>query len=213
MDQVFAPFTPEQVVRIKQYQEALGHPLTCCGEVCSSSKELDYGTLKPTEAGLICPCGKQTQTWVPALLVDDYAPMPDIPGKSLYKRVLDLLRVAKDKGYPKYIEYYDPLEIKSWRHDEQEFCAVVCAVLQLWLQRTHDIAAWVEPIAPGRYGCGIHSADFTWWSVALYPAGEYYDMFIKGIDFALNNLIDGTARANPTKENPGDAEAGNVQGV
>lgn len=65
------------------------------------------------------------------------------PGKSLTKHILDLLKLAQEKGFPNYIEYYDPLEVKSWRHDELVYCAVVCAALQTWLRRRH-IDVWVE---------------------------------------------------------------------
>lgn len=73
------------------------------------------------------------------------------PGKSLTKHILDLLKLAQEKGFPNYIEYYDPLEAKSWRHDEFVYCAVVCAALQTWLRIRHRIIVWVEP--HGRAHC------------------------------------------------------------
>lgn len=71
------------------------------------------------------------------------------PGKSLTKHILDLLKMAQEKGFPNYIEYYDPLEVKSWRHDEQVFCAVVCAAIQTWLRQKIKIDIWVVALTPG----------------------------------------------------------------
>lgn len=186
-----APFTPEQVIVLLKWQEGLGHPLTCCGhDGCTRPVELEDGILIPSENGLTCPCGKYIQDWVPDFLLVEPLRITDPPGKSVSKKVIDLLRLAGDKGYPKLYEYFDPFEIKSWRQDEHEYCAVVCASIRLWLHMTHAIDVWVEPIAPGRYACGIHSAAYTWWSIGMYPPGDYSDLFIKGLEYAINNMLD-----------------------
>jgi hypothetical protein len=118
--------------------------------------------------------------------------MQEIPGKSIIKKTLDLLRLAKDKGFPKYIEYFDPLEVKSWRHDEQEFRAVVCAAIQLWLQRTYNIEVWAEPITPGLYAAGVQTQSNTWWSMGEMSPGDYSYILMKGLEHVLENLPDAT---------------------
>lgn len=81
MGKVYAPFTDEQVEKLKQWQSGDGwyyepdkndvlnfklppHPFTCCGhDGCTRPEELDDGILIPTTEGWVCPCGKWKQNW------------------------------------------------------------------------------------------------------------------------------------------------------
>lgn len=115
--------------------------------------------------------------------------MPDPPGKSLTKLTIDLLKLAADKGFPNQTEYFDPLEVKSWRHDEFAFCAVVCAAIQLWLRKQHNVVVWAEPTVPvNRFFSAIHTNDYVWHSGSIFTPAEYEDALIKGLTHALENL-------------------------
>lgn len=53
-DKVFAPFTPEQIKNLSNYQQNdRHHPFTC----------LDGNLLTPVESGWICSCCNYTQNW------------------------------------------------------------------------------------------------------------------------------------------------------
>lgn len=56
-------FTLEEVDAINKYQkDGMFHPLTCCGHNGCKRSDNNEGILHATEEGLICPCGKYTQT-------------------------------------------------------------------------------------------------------------------------------------------------------
>lgn len=84
MEQIKAPFTDEQVEKLKAWQtgfiedpessiyiESGGnriygqpvHPFTCVRKECDRSKRADDGILIPTNNGWVCPCGAYTQDW------------------------------------------------------------------------------------------------------------------------------------------------------
>ena len=67
-EQVRAPFTLEQVARIREHQaDEHRHPLTCC----------DHKIMEVTAIGLLCrKCGR-IQNWVPACVAIDW-PTPEI---------------------------------------------------------------------------------------------------------------------------------------
>lgn len=61
----FAPFSPEEVERIKLWQKSgLVHKLMC---KCESKTPLDI-----SQMGLYCTDCGQTQNWVPAMMLTDY---------------------------------------------------------------------------------------------------------------------------------------------
>lgn len=84
-DIIYAPFTVDQVKKLKQWQSGFVldadspfyvdengirlnghpvHPFTCCGyNGCDRKKQDNEGTLMPTADGWVCPCGAYTQNW------------------------------------------------------------------------------------------------------------------------------------------------------
>ena len=57
-------WTEEQVRMLRERQNGLFHPYTCCSyNGCKRSEENNWGELIPTEYGWVCPCGKYTQNW------------------------------------------------------------------------------------------------------------------------------------------------------
>lgn len=55
---IYAPFTPEQIKNLNEYQAGPIHPFTC------GSKELNCnGVLIATEKGWMCPKCSYTQNW------------------------------------------------------------------------------------------------------------------------------------------------------
>lgn len=70
MKTITTPFSDEQVEILKIYQQDFRNfPLTCMGAHCSRNEREDEGILVPTKDGLICPCGKVTQSWAPETYV------------------------------------------------------------------------------------------------------------------------------------------------
>ena len=70
MNQIKAPFTKEQVIKLNEYQHKGNfHPFTCGGEHCVRSEREDGGLLIATEEGWICPCGKYKQDWCHSFMV------------------------------------------------------------------------------------------------------------------------------------------------
>jgi hypothetical protein len=96
MARIEAPFSPEQVLMLKAWQEGNktfkmdlagdiiyvpAHPFTCCGhEGCKRSEREDDGVLVPTELGWTCPCGKYKQYWCHDFMVDQKSTQDDKPG-------------------------------------------------------------------------------------------------------------------------------------
>lgn len=69
MDKIKAPFTPEQVDWLRQYQECGMHPFTCCSHNgCVRLEQENDGQLIPTPEGWVCPCGKYKQDWAHAYM-------------------------------------------------------------------------------------------------------------------------------------------------
>lgn len=67
MGKIEAPFTPEQVRKLEQWQGLAKdnvinepvHPFTCCSHNgCERNKREDQGVLIPTLLGWTCPCGE-----------------------------------------------------------------------------------------------------------------------------------------------------------
>jgi len=81
MDQIFAPFTPEQVEALNEFQKSgIMHPFTCGPSKilhepqirhpeCEKSKGGE-GILIATKDGWVCPCGNFTQNWAHAFMAD-----------------------------------------------------------------------------------------------------------------------------------------------
>lgn len=79
MPHIKAPFTPEQVLKLKAWQDGttrwtfdLGgtlhsmpcHPFTCCSHNgCERGDRPDEGILIPSTEGWTCPCGAWKQDW------------------------------------------------------------------------------------------------------------------------------------------------------
>lgn len=87
MAHIKAPFTEEQVLKLKAWQEGtvgwtfdLGgalysmplHPFTCCSHNgCERGKRPDEGILIPTTEGWVCPCGAWKQDWCHDYMIDN----------------------------------------------------------------------------------------------------------------------------------------------
>lgn len=87
MPQIKAPFTPEQVLKLKAWQDGtirwifdLGgvlhsmppHPFTCCGHNnCERRKQPNEGRLIPSTEGWVCPCGAWKQDWCHDYMVNN----------------------------------------------------------------------------------------------------------------------------------------------
>ena len=74
-DMIFAPFSPEQVQRLNEWQTHTGthmpfHPFTCGyrGETPHGREGGDTGVLIATEAGWVCPSCDYTQNWAHAFM-------------------------------------------------------------------------------------------------------------------------------------------------
>jgi plasmid maintenance system antidote protein VapI len=86
MGQVKAPFTDEQVLKLKAWQDGTkvfamevgdklinvpGHPFTCCGhDGCKRKEQPHEGALIPSNEGWACPCGKYKQNWCHDFMVE-----------------------------------------------------------------------------------------------------------------------------------------------
>lgn len=65
-----APFTPEQVAALNEFQKGPMHPFTCPGDKKHCYKD---NVLVATEQGWVCACGEYTQDWAHDFMVE---PMP-----------------------------------------------------------------------------------------------------------------------------------------
>lgn len=64
MAHIYAPFTEQQIEKLKEWQNGHGfHPFTCGGKDCKRGQREDEGELIPTTEGWVCPCGEYTQNW------------------------------------------------------------------------------------------------------------------------------------------------------
>ena len=83
MDKIKAPFSPEQVKLLNEYQEmGIMHPFTCGGQPMEFEDEdgkftensrdqcPNEGLLIATKQGWVCPCGKYTQDWAHDFMLD-----------------------------------------------------------------------------------------------------------------------------------------------
>lgn len=64
LTEIKAPFTPEQVLNIQDYQNRSGCLAFCCeetGESCEVKRKEGEGILQVCKEGLVCPCGKEKQ--------------------------------------------------------------------------------------------------------------------------------------------------------
>lgn len=71
-----APFTDDQVEKLKKYQEnGIMHPFTCCSPEnisdCQRKNGTSDGHLIPSNEGWICPCGQYKQNWCYDLMLKD----------------------------------------------------------------------------------------------------------------------------------------------
>jgi hypothetical protein len=73
--EINAPFTEEQVEKLKKYQEnGKFHPFTCCSqgsnEKCERKNGVGEGLLIPSTEGWVCPCGEIKQNWCHKFMVE-----------------------------------------------------------------------------------------------------------------------------------------------
>lgn len=80
-----APFTPEQVAALNQFQRLDWiHPFTCGSGNRTDADHLDgEGVLVATEAGWICPYCDYTQVWAHAMMADEDSPLRKNPLEQL----------------------------------------------------------------------------------------------------------------------------------
>lgn len=88
MGKIFAPFSDEQVQKLKDYQDGIttfpvqigdikeiqvpGHPLTCnTPDYCPRKGLLEDRKLIPYKIGWTCPCGKYKQNWAYEFMAGD----------------------------------------------------------------------------------------------------------------------------------------------
>lgn len=76
MTAVIAPFTPNQVERLTQWQETPWvHPFTCANRGDGQHRTTtDTGVLVPTTGGWTCPDCDYTQDWAHAYMADEPTP-------------------------------------------------------------------------------------------------------------------------------------------
>lgn len=71
---VTAPFTPQQVIRLADWQSnGKLHPFTCANRGDGKHPDMggDHGILIPTIRGWICPFCDYTQNWCHIFMSDD----------------------------------------------------------------------------------------------------------------------------------------------
>ena len=76
-EMIHAPFAPEQVQRLNEWQTQTGpdmpfHPFTCGnrGELAHGREGGDTGVLIATEAGWVCPSCDYTQDWAHVFMAE-----------------------------------------------------------------------------------------------------------------------------------------------
>jgi hypothetical protein len=127
----------------------------------------------------------------------DYTEKPE--QKSISELTVDLLLLAKIKGFLFFYEYYDPLEVKSWRHDDLVFCNVVCAAINLWLRTRHKLVVYIEPRGYQQYVCYVQHFKNVFVQEGTISANYEYQL-IAGTTHALESLLP-VAEAKPGQDN------------
>lgn len=79
MNQIEAPFTPEQVANLNAFQQSgRFHPFTCdlssAGRSSRSECPDGEGVLIATENGWSCPCGQYVQNWAHEFMAEPLQP-------------------------------------------------------------------------------------------------------------------------------------------
>ena len=71
-DQItIAPWTPEEVQALNNFQVSGFHPFTCCSHnECDRLNQPNQGTLVAKEEGWECPCGNWKQTWAHKFMLE-----------------------------------------------------------------------------------------------------------------------------------------------
>jgi hypothetical protein len=207
MAKIKAPFTDEQVDRLHDWQGGqIGirtgdggilitgtHPFTCMGhDGCERPPELNDGELIPNNDGFVCPCGKYKQDWCHDFMANPPVVFPEPDGKSLFKRVVDLLKLAREKGYPKYNDLRPLIHMPFLRNDNLTFSAIITATIQQWLRLEKNVIVWIEPNG------SWEGRELFVWFVKYYGtynsnpskrSSHLYELeLIEGIEFALNAL-------------------------
>ncbi len=207
MAQILAPFTDEQVNKLQQWQNGLTplwqgdiitdiipfHPFTCCSyNGCKRDEQPNEGALIPTNDGWICPCGAYKQNWCHDFMANPPVVFPEPDGKSLFKRVVDLLKLAREKGYPKYNDLRPLIHMPFLRNDNLTFSAIITATIQQWLRLEKNVIVWIEPTG------SLEGRELFVWFVKYYGtynshpskrSSHLYELeLIEGIEFALNTL-------------------------
>lgn len=202
MNKIYAPFTAEQVARLKEWQSGMmwqqdtygierpmpTHPFTCAGEKRSECP--NEGELIPDIDGWRCPCGKYEQNWCYDFMAVYHEP------SDLSKLFKSVLLLAEAKGYPLYGDLINPFGLNFWDTDGMLFVSVVCVLLDKWLRETFNILVWVEP--KGRVDgkhyfagfCDSDSQDMGLATIHIPKENEfsYEYVWLAGIEHALKIL-------------------------
>lgn len=202
MNTIHAPFTADQVARLKEWQSGMmwqadihgierpmaTHPFTCGGE--DRSQCPNKGILIPETEGFRCPCGAYKQDWCHDFMAVHHEPSELA---KLFKRVLML---AEEKGYPYYDELINPFIFNFWQIDGLTFIMVSCMVIHKWLLDQYKILVWVEPktrhegIHHFTAYCDLDSQDMGLATIPVSNENEssYEYVWLSGIEYALKIL-------------------------
>lgn len=202
MNTIFAPFTANQVARLKEWQSGVmwqsdiygierpmaTHPFTCNGE--NRGHCPNEGELIPTTEGWCCPCGKYKQDWCHDFMAVHHEP------SDLAKLFKNVLLLAEEKGYPNYKELVNPYVFNFWHIDGLTFIMVSCAVIHKWLLDSFKILVWVEPktrvedVHSYAAYCDFDSQDMGLATIPILPENEssYEYVWLAGIERALKIL-------------------------
>ena len=207
MAKIIAPFTDEQVERLHDWQAGqIGirtpdggllitatHPFTCMGhEGCERPEKFDDGILIPSNDGFVCPCGKYKQDWCHDFMANPPAATATPEGKSLFKRTIDVLKIARDKGFPNYNNLRPLIHMPFLRRDYITFCTIITATIQQWLRFEKNVIVWIEPQG------SKEGRELFMWFLKYYgvrhcnpsnTTGHYYEIeLLDAIEYALNSL-------------------------
>jgi hypothetical protein len=201
MDKVYAPWTDEQVLKLKAWQDGsvtfslmIGstevlvppHPYTCCSHDGCNMPEHDGGNLIPSNEGWTCPCGRYKQDWFHDFMVEE------TPQRTLITAIINMLEAAKVVGFDaSFRAYIRPTFFEPDDEPDVAFANQACSILVWWLRFKHNIYVTIEPTEDlGRFDAWVafngYNGRFNESTNTEYISYEFE--LIAGIMHALNEL-------------------------
>ncbi len=113
--------------------------------------------------------------------------MAEKPDITLIKQTLDMIELAKSKGF-EYSWSIKPFMHEHWMPFAEVFCNQACTVINWWLRDRHKFNIWVAPKDNGTYQGYIKYFGVVAFGEPVDDSTSYEKVFISALIVALNAL-------------------------